>query len=142
MEHYTESIYPGVKVWMTGSQPFFGPGQARLLEEIDRTGSLQQACAQMGMSYSKGSRLMKTMEKELGMILVERHSGGFGGGGAALTEDGRAFLSRYRQMVKEVKDSTEQIFSKYFADGCAAIRGGSGQEAIGENKEATGGNKA
>ena len=107
-------LRPRVKVWMMGTKPFFGPGQARLLEEIEKTGSLQQACIQMEMSYSKGSRLLKTMERELHLTLVERHSGGAGGGGACLTEEGGELLRRYRQLVREVEASTEEIFRRHF----------------------------
>ena len=64
----------------------FGPGICRLLEEIERTGSMHQAAAEMGLAYSKAWKMMKTAERELGFLLTERSSGGRMGGGSKVTE--------------------------------------------------------
>lgn len=49
---------------------FFGPGICELLEEIGKCGSIQAACKEMGLSYSKGSHILKNLEKGLGIPMV------------------------------------------------------------------------
>ena len=67
-----------IRVKLKQDQIFFGPGVARLLRGIERTGSLQAAAAEMGMSYSKAWRILHTAERELGFLLVHRRAGGTG----------------------------------------------------------------
>ena len=62
-----------------------------LLEYIEATGSIQEACARMELSYSKGSRMIKKAEKQLGFRLLERRIGGSGGGGSRLTPEAKDF---------------------------------------------------
>ncbi len=54
-----------VQVRLTAQDIIFGPGKAMLLEYIEATGSIQEACARMELSYSKGSRMIKKAEKQL-----------------------------------------------------------------------------
>ena len=110
-------IRPLIQVRLKGSEVFFGPGSASLLDYIRQTGSLQEACHQMGLSYSKGSRMIKAIERQLGFSVVERWAGGPGGGGSTLTGDGRRLLEDCQAMVRDVQKSTEQIYGKYFGKG-------------------------
>ena len=50
-------------------QRFFGDGPYQLLLGLEKTGSLRQAAAEMGMAYSKALRLVKQAEKGLAMRL-------------------------------------------------------------------------
>ncbi len=110
-------IRPLVQVRLKGSEVFFGPGTASLLDHIQRTGSLQEACHQMGLSYSKGSRMVKAVERQMGFSVVERWAGGPGGGGSLLTEGGKQLLKSYQAMVKDIQKSTERIYGRYFGKG-------------------------
>ena len=84
---------------------------------IRQTGSIQEACLRIGLSYSKGTRMIKEVERQLGIPVVNRRTGGMGGGGSSLTEEGTRLLEGYEQMVAEVSRSTEVIFRKYFGKG-------------------------
>lgn len=110
-------IYPKIKVVLKGNESFFGPGVCTLLEYIDQTGSIQQACSMMNMSYSKGRKMLKGLEKEIGYSVVERWAGGVGGGGATVTAQGKALISNYTQFLDEVDEVTQEIFKKYFGKG-------------------------
>ena len=50
-------MFPHIKVELRAEDKFFGPGVCELLELIEQTGSLQSACTEMGLSYSKGSSI-------------------------------------------------------------------------------------
>ncbi len=113
-------IHPLVRVCLTANKVFFGPGTAQLLENIEKTGSIQEACVQMEMSYSKGSRLIKKAERQLGFPVTERRAGGLGGGGTMLTREGKRLLKQYKSLVEEVQKSADNLYQDYFGKG---IRG-------------------
>jgi molybdate transport system regulatory protein len=76
----------------------FGPGKADLLDAIETHGSIRAAGASMGMSYRRAWLLVDTMNRMFEAPLVETAHGGPRGGGAKLTEAGRATLALYRGM--------------------------------------------
>lgn len=108
------ALRPVVKVRLAKEDIFFGPGTARLLALVEKTGSIQEACTQMEISYSKGSRIIKNTEKELGFKLLERWTGGSGGGGSRLTSEGRRLLGGYEELTRKVQKSAEEIFGECF----------------------------
>lgn len=76
----------------------FGPGKAKLLEAIDRTGSISAAGREMGMSYKRAWMLVEEMNAMFRQPLVESSRGGPGGGGALLTETGLRVVDHYRRI--------------------------------------------
>ncbi len=89
---------------------FFGPGVAELLELIEECGSIKDACAQMGLSYSKGRYILKRAETVLDFPLLEVRHGGTGGGASCITEKGKRFLTAYREWEAEVSRYAEKRF--------------------------------
>ena len=110
-------LRPAVKLRLARQGIFFGPGTAALLELIEETGSIQEACAAMELSYSKGSRIIKNTEKEFGVKLLERWTGGTGGGGSRLTPEGKRMLGCYRKLEAKVQQSAEELFKECFSLG-------------------------
>lgn len=111
-----ETIRTDVRIRLLSDDKFFGPGVCELLEKIEIYGSILAACKQMGMSYSKGSHIVKKLEDKMGTPMVQRWAGGNGGGGAVLTEDAKKLTKSYREMVRDVEKYTEEAFQIYFAD--------------------------
>jgi molybdate transport system regulatory protein len=81
--------------------PFIGPGKMALLEEIDRQGSISAAARSFNMSYAHAWRLIEAMNRHFKEPLVSKSPGGQGGGGAHLTDTGRAVASIYRSMEEK-----------------------------------------
>ena len=106
-------VRPKVEISLMANEVFFGTETAELLREIERTGSRQVACAKVGISYSKATNLINQAEQQLGYPIVERWTGGSGGGGSCLTAEGREFLANYQEMVHEVQRNTEEMYRKY-----------------------------
>ena len=75
------ALHPALKLRLARKRIFFGPGPAELLMQIKRTDSVRMACEQMGISYSKGWKMINTMEEELGYKVTKRQQGGRNGGG-------------------------------------------------------------
>jgi molybdate transport system regulatory protein len=73
-----------------------GPGKIRLLELIDKHGSISAAGRQMGMSYRRAWVLVDNLNHCFHAPVVAAQAGGQHGGGASLTETGRAVVQHYR----------------------------------------------
>ena len=92
----------------------FGPGVAELMEHVEATGSLSKGCKCMQMAYSKGWKILKRAEEDLGIPLVQGNRGGSNGGQTVLTPEGKEFLKRYRKFEQEVRAGADASFQKWF----------------------------
>ena len=110
-------ISPQVEVRLKARKVFFDETAYRLLRSIDSQESIQQACAALGISYSKGSSIIKKIERELGFPVVEKWTGGAGGGGSSLTEEGVRLVRNYSKLMEEMRIELEKRYKKYFAMG-------------------------
>lgn len=86
---------------MVGEESLGGQGRIELLQRIHDSGSIRQAALAMGMSYRAAWGAVQTMEKRLGQPLVNRATGGKGGGGATLSAAGLRLIKAYRALEAE-----------------------------------------
>lgn len=86
-----------------GPSEMMGPGKAELLERIERTGSIAAAGREMRMSYKRAWMLVETMNAMFREPVVRSSRGGTKGGGAVVTETGRAVLAEYRALEAEAR---------------------------------------
>ena len=106
---------PKIKVWvMFGPRTKFGEGRADLLDLIDRLGSINQAVAEIGMSYRTAWGYIRELESAAGFHLVERNPGRGVHGGTRLTPRGRRFVDQYRAFHHGLERSVVQQFAKAF----------------------------
>lgn len=75
-----------------------GPGKAALLESVRDTGSISAAARAMRMDYKRAWMLIDSLNRAFDTPVVERATGGSGGGGATLTPFGVDVLARYRRV--------------------------------------------
>lgn len=99
---------------------FFGPGPCRLLEGVERLGSLSAVAREMAMSYSKVNRVVKSAEQALGFPLLERRIGGADGGASRLTAQGADLVRRYRAWERVVLAAADEDFLACF-EGVAGV---------------------
>jgi molybdate transport system regulatory protein len=86
-------------LWLEGNGiRFFGPGPVELLERIEKTGSINQAAKQMGMSYKKAWALVNNLNVMTSHPLVITSTGGEKGGGSTISEDARQMITWHRQL--------------------------------------------
>lgn len=105
-----------LKVFLAKEEDFFGPGVARFLLMVEEKGSMLAACQEMNMSYSKGWKMVKAVEDELGFPFLIRQTGGSSGGSSRLTEEGKEFIRRYQALQRDAYRTAEAFFSLYFSD--------------------------
>jgi len=103
------------KIWLDNNGKAFGEGPYRLLQLIQKTGSINRAASEMEMSYRKAWKILKMVEEKLGFELIERKIGGAAGGGSQITPKGQQLMDNYEKFREEVKNSMEKLFKKYFA---------------------------
>jgi molybdate transport system regulatory protein len=119
LDNLEEGVKSVAKVFLVSPKSkknFCGPGMITLLIAIRETGNVLHACETMGMSYSKGWKLLKTLEEGLGFPVVIRHQGGKGGGRAYLTDKGQAFLKKYQAFLEDCQSAVQRIFTDYYKD--------------------------
>jgi len=99
-------------VWLTvGDENLGGRGRMGLLRAIAENGSITQAAKAFGMSYKAAWDAIDTMNTLAGSPLVERTTGGRGGGSTHLTERGRRLVERFGQI-----DAAHERFLKLLDD--------------------------
>ena len=89
-------------VWMTvGGENFGGLARIRLLAAIASCGSITKAAKEIHMSYKAAWDAVDQMNNLAGEPLVERVSGGKGGGGTRLTARGLQLVDNFRLIERE-----------------------------------------
>lgn len=78
-----------------------GHGRIDLLQRIAETGSISQAAKSIGMSYKAAWDAVDAMNNLAGEALVERSTGGKGGGGTHLTARGQRLVAAFRLIEEE-----------------------------------------
>jgi molybdate transport system regulatory protein len=89
-----------------GSDRALGPGKIRLLEAIDRTGSISQAGRSLDMSYRRAWLLVDDMNRCFREPVVATRPGGAQGGGATLTAFGQELIAKYRAIETKATAAT------------------------------------
>jgi molybdate transport system regulatory protein len=89
----------GGSLWVTaGGHNLGGHGRIELLRAVAAHGSITAAAKAYGISYKAAWDAIDAMNRASGRPLVERVTGGRGGGGATLTERGTKLIERYAQL--------------------------------------------
>lgn len=87
------------RVWLEkDSELYLGRGRAILLERIDQLGSIAAAARSMRLGYRNAWLWIEAVNRLAPSPLVEKITGGAGGGHATLTEEGRKAISEYQEL--------------------------------------------
>jgi len=84
-----------------------GPGKIRLLEAIDSEGSISAAGRALGMSYRRAWELVDAANRLVGEAVVLTSPGGKHGGGARLTDAGRALIADFRLIERDAQHAVQ-----------------------------------
>jgi molybdate transport system regulatory protein len=97
------------KIWIeddTG-KVVFGLGRYRILNAIQRLGSLQAASKELKMSYRAVWCRIKASEERIGMQLVERV-----GNGSHLTPYAENLMKQYKRLRILLLDESDEVFKE------------------------------
>jgi molybdate transport system regulatory protein len=88
-----------------------GKGRAEILENIEKTGSINQAAKMMRMSYKGVWSKIKATEAHLQTQIVhaDRKEG------SRLSREGKALLENYKRLKDQCISADDRIFSRIFS---------------------------
>ena len=95
------------KIWIEDStgRVAFGLGRFRILEAIERLGSMNSAAAELSMSYRSVWCRIRESEDRIGRKLVVRK-----GKGSALTPFARDLMKQFTDMDARLKQEADKMF--------------------------------
>ena len=95
------------KIWIEDAQGkvIFGMGRYRILEAIDRLGSMHAAAAELHMSYRAVWMRVRASEKRIGRELIVRE-----GKGSRLTPFAENMMKQYRRLQSVVRAETDEVY--------------------------------
>lgn len=88
---------------------FLGDTRIRLLEAIERHGSISKAAKAVPLSYKAAWDAIDAMNNLADEALVIRSTGGRQGGGTQLTDYGRRIVALYRALEAEYQSALERL---------------------------------
>jgi len=102
--------------------PFLGDTRIRLLEAVDRLGSISQAAKAVPLSYKAAWDALDEMNNVADQTLVERSVGGRHGGGTRLTDYGRRVVAMYRAVEQEYQSALQRVAARLGEEGTAEVK--------------------
>lgn len=102
-----------VKITFFNDDYSFGNGLYSLLILIDKLNSINKACKEMKMAYSKAYKIIQKAEKDLGYKLLIGKIGGKGGGGSTLTEEAYRLIDFYEKVKIKINEVIKQEIENY-----------------------------
>ncbi len=113
-EHFSRHPHAGYRIrgriWMErDGELYMGWGRAMLLERIDKYGSIAAAARSMKLGYRNAWLWVESANRLAPSPLVEKNTGGVGGGYARLTEEGRKAVKEYKALHDKFEDFIEQV---------------------------------
>jgi len=89
------------KLWIDiNGNGIAGHGRIKLLELVQATGSIKKAAESIKMSYKAAWDSINLLNEIFGTPLVERQTGGKGGGGTTLTKAGLELIKTYNHLSR------------------------------------------
>ena len=102
---------------------FLGDKRIRLLEAIDKFGSISQAAKAVPISYKAAWDAVDDMNNVAPEPLVLRSAGGRHGGGTELTAFGRRLIAFYRALEQEYQSALEKLTGNLEQSGVLDVAG-------------------
>ena len=106
------------KIWIDDKhgKVIFGGGRLRMLEAIDRLGSMNKAAKELNMSYRALWGRIKSTEERIGAKILESKPGGGKGRGSVLTPTGKKLLEKYTRLQQKIIAVADREFEKIFRE--------------------------
>ncbi len=101
------------KVWVedTRGQVVFGLGRFRILETVDRLGSLQAAAKELKMSYRAIWSRIKASEERIGKPLLISDNRG-----SRMTPFAESLVKQFRRLQAIVEKESDEVYDSLMAD--------------------------
>ena len=107
MAYRKNKFFVRSKIWIADDtgKVAFGLGRFRILEAIDRLGSMNSAARELSMSYRAVWGRIRESEDRIGRKLVIRD-----GRGSALTSFARDLIAQFTELDKKLQNEADKMF--------------------------------
>jgi len=113
MKYKTGPVEVGGSVWLhKADHKYLGGDRITLLEMIDEYGSITRAAKAAGISYKTAWDTINMMNNLADRPLVERITGGKGGGGTHLTAEGKKAVMQFKIVEEEHRNFLNSLAEK------------------------------
>lgn len=101
------------KIWIEDKQGniVFGLGRYRILETIQRLGSMHAAAGRLHMSYRAVWMRIRTSEERIGKPLVVRQ-----GRGSRLTPFAENLMKQFKRLLTIVEAESDEVYNSLMSD--------------------------
>lgn len=93
----------------TDAGAMLGDTRIRLLEAVERCGSISKAARQVPMSYKTAWDALDDLDNLADYPVIARNVGGAGGGGTRLTDYGRKLVAMFRAVEDEYQSAIDTL---------------------------------
>jgi molybdate transport system regulatory protein len=101
------------RIWIESeNNVLLGEGRVQLLKAINETGSLSKAAKSINISYKKAWGLLDSINKSAKKPVTINSVGGKGGGGAELTDYGKALILVFEDINKNCWEFLDKQLEK------------------------------
>lgn len=98
------------RVWVEkDGELYLGWGRIQLLKNIEKTGSISAAAKIMGLGYRNAWLWVESMNRLAPSPLVEKVTGGAGGGHAKLTEEAHTVITYYSELHDNLQEFLKTV---------------------------------
>jgi len=98
-------------VWLErGGTYLLGQREAKLLEAVERVGSIKEAAKAVGLSYRTAWARIQALENALGQPMVRSRAGGPGGGATTLTPEAKEIVRTLLELSRRVEGTVEREY--------------------------------
>jgi molybdate transport system regulatory protein len=98
------------RVWLEkDGELYMGWGRAMLLERIEQLGSIAAAARSMKLGYRNAWLWIESANRLAPSPLIEKTTGGAGGGHARLTEEGKKAVARYKNLRARFEEFLKEM---------------------------------
>jgi len=98
------------RIWVEkDGELYMGWGRIMLLERIDKFGSIAAAARSMRLGYRNAWLWIEAANRLAPAPLVEKTTGGAGGGHARLTEEGHKVVGQYKELRAKLEEFLKQV---------------------------------
>jgi molybdate transport system regulatory protein len=102
-------------------RPLVGRDRIELLEAVDRLGSITKAAKAVGLSYKAAWDALNAVNNLLPRPVLQRQAGGAHGGGAVVTEEGRALIAGFRVLEARLARAVAALAAQGASDPLALV---------------------
>ena len=113
IEKLNVNVQAAAKVCIYSKTKLIGPGIVELLKYIKEYKTLQLACKNMGLSYTKGWKIINRLEKGLGIKILVTKIGGATGGESKLTKAAVNIIEIYENIQADVDKALSKSLKKH-----------------------------